>query len=119
MQIARRPAAHARPCRNGHVRWHDGAAAPTDGLDLELDASNYMADRSTLSGWHAARPLSIAMIGLRGIPASYGGVERAVEELSATLIERGHRVTVFARNAYSDRSINEHRGIEVRHLPQI
>jgi glycosyltransferase involved in cell wall biosynthesis len=78
-----------------------------------------MADRSTLSGWHAARPLSIAMIGLRGIPASYGGVERAVEELSATLIKRGHRVTVFARNAYSDRSIKEHRGIEVRHLPQI
>ena len=29
--------------------------------------------------------MRIAMIGLRGIPATYGGVERAVEELSAQL----------------------------------
>jgi glycosyltransferase involved in cell wall biosynthesis len=67
----------------------------------------------------SARPLSIAMIGLRGIPASYGGVERAVEELSAALVGRGHRVTVFARKAYSDQAITQHRGVDVVHLGQI
>ena len=63
--------------------------------------------------------LRIAMVGLRGIPATYGGVERAVEELSATLVGRGHHVTVFAREAYSDTSVIEHRGVEIVHLAQI
>jgi glycosyltransferase involved in cell wall biosynthesis len=64
-------------------------------------------------------PLRIAMIGLRGIPASYGGVERAVEELSAGLADRGHEVTVYARRAYSDVAVREHRGVKVIHLAQI
>jgi glycosyltransferase involved in cell wall biosynthesis len=61
----------------------------------------------------------IAMIGLRGIPATYGGVERAVEELSAHLVERGHDVTVYARSAYSDADVDEHRGVRVVRLPQV
>jgi glycosyltransferase involved in cell wall biosynthesis len=63
--------------------------------------------------------LRIAMIGLRGIPATYGGVERAVEELSAHLVERGHDVTVYARSAYSDAGVDEHRGVRVVRLPQV
>jgi glycosyltransferase involved in cell wall biosynthesis len=63
--------------------------------------------------------LRIAMIGLRGIPATYGGVERAVEELSAHLVERGHEVTVYARSAYSDADVHEHRGVRVVRLPQV
>src|SRR4051812_16017195 len=73
-------------------------------------------DRARPPGW---RPLRIAMIGTRGVPASYGGVERAVEELSVGLVERGHEVTVFARKAYSDSDVNVHRGIRVTHLPQV
>lgn len=65
------------------------------------------------------RPLRIAMIGLRGVPATYGGVERAVEELSAHLAARGHRVTVFARRSYSDPRVRWHRGIEVVHHGEI
>jgi hypothetical protein len=89
-----------------------------NGLEVKLDTSSGEANGEAPNCSPGARPLSIAMIGLRGIPASYGEVERAVEELSATLVERGHRVTVFARNAYSDRSIKEDRNIEVRHLSQ-
>ena len=59
------------------------------------------------------------MIGLRGIPATYGGVERAVEELSAALVDRGHDVTVFARKAYSDESVTSHRGVRVLHRGQV
>jgi glycosyltransferase involved in cell wall biosynthesis len=67
----------------------------------------------------SSQPLSIAMIGLRGVPATYGGVERAVEELSASLADRGHDVTVFARKAYSDESVTLHRQIHVVHLGQV
>jgi glycosyltransferase involved in cell wall biosynthesis len=40
------------------------------------------------------------MIGQRGIPAAYGGVERHVEEISARLARRGHSVRVFGREGY-------------------
>jgi len=59
------------------------------------------------------------MIGLRGIPATYGGVERAVEELAAHLAERGHDVTVYARTAYSEPGLDEFRNVAIKRLPQI
>ena len=65
------------------------------------------------------RPLRVAMIGLRGIPATYGGVERAVEELAAHLAGRGHDVTVYARNAYSEPGRTEFREVSIKRLPQI
>src|SRR4051794_2041369 len=68
---------------------------------------------------HEGAPLRVAMIGLRGIPASYGGVERAVEELSAHLADRGHEITVYARSAYSDPDVREHRGVKIVRLPQV
>jgi glycosyltransferase involved in cell wall biosynthesis len=65
------------------------------------------------------RPLRIAMIGLRGVPATYGGVERAVEELAAHLAARGHEITVYARAAYSEPGRTTHRGVKIKRLPQI
>src|SRR3954454_23628668 len=41
--------------------------------------------------------MHFAMIGTRGVPASYGGFETAVEKISLRLVDRGHRVTVFGR----------------------
>ncbi len=49
-----------------------------------------------------SRKLKIAMIGSRGVPATFGGVEHHVEELGARLVERGHRVTVFCRANYTE-----------------
>jgi glycosyltransferase involved in cell wall biosynthesis len=46
------------------------------------------------------RPLRIAMLGSRGVPATYGGVERHVEELGARLVERDHEVYVYSRDHY-------------------
>lgn len=65
------------------------------------------------------RSLRVAMIGLRGIPATYGGVERAVEELAAHLAERGHQVTVYARAAYSEPGQKSFRGVDIIRLPQV
>ena len=59
------------------------------------------------------------MIGLRGIPATYGGIEAAVEGLSVELVRRGHSVTVYGRSAYCDPELSEYRGIRLRRLPQI
>lgn len=44
------------------------------------------------------RPLRIAMIGQKGIPARYGGVETHVEAIATRLVERGHDVWVFCRS---------------------
>lgn len=43
------------------------------------------------------KPLTISMIGTRGIPANYGGFETAVEEVGRRLADRGHRVLVYSR----------------------
>jgi len=41
--------------------------------------------------------VKIAMLGSRGIPANYSGVETCVENLATRLVERGHAVTVYCR----------------------
>lgn len=65
----------------------------------------------------AAHPLTIAMIGTRGVPAAYGGFETAVEEVGRRLVERGHRVTVYTRgSALRDRT---YLGMDVVHLPAL
>jgi glycosyltransferase involved in cell wall biosynthesis len=75
------------------------------------------------------RPLRIAMVGTKGIPATFGGIERHVEELGARLAERGHRVRVHCRRNYTGPSRDQcevagrsrwrHRGMELRLLPSI
>ena len=71
------------------------------------------------AGAQATRPLRIAMIGSRGVPARWGGIERHVEELSALLVGRGHHVTVFCRSNYVQERVPEHRGVRLRQLPTI
>lgn len=44
------------------------------------------------------RPLHIALMGTRGIPARYGGFETFAEQISKRLVARGHRVTVYGRS---------------------
>ena len=74
-------------------------------------------------GGQATRQLRIAMIGSRGIPARWGGIERHVEELGALLAARGHDVTVFCRSNYvqagRDLRLVEHRGMRLRSLPTV
>jgi glycosyltransferase involved in cell wall biosynthesis len=44
------------------------------------------------------RSLRIAMVGQKGIPARFGGVETHVENVAVRLAARGHHVTVFCRS---------------------
>ncbi|MFA5128292.1 MAG: glycosyltransferase family 4 protein [Patescibacteria group bacterium] len=61
--------------------------------------------------------MKIAMIGQKGIPALYGGIERHVEELSAELVKQGHEVFVYARDWYTPKNINRYRGANIIHTP--
>ena len=63
--------------------------------------------------------MKIAMIGQKGIPASYGGVERHTEELAVRLAEKEHRVFVYARNYYVSKEISEFKKIEIIKIPTI
>lgn len=64
--------------------------------------------------------MRIAMLGCRGLPATFGGVERHVEEIGARLVERGHEVTVYCRPHYSDPEVGPtYRGMRRVVLPGI
>lgn len=63
------------------------------------------------------RNLKIAMIGSKGLPAVFGGIERHVEEIGKRLASRGHLVTVFGRKPFSREG--EHMGMTLRVLPSI
>ena len=65
------------------------------------------------------RPLHIAFLGQRGVPATFGGIEHHVEELGSRLAQRGHLVTVFTRPNYSERRLREYRGMQVRYVPTV
>jgi len=57
-----------------------------------------------------------AILGTRGIPARYGGFETFAEELSTRLAARGHHVTVYCRERYSEPM---YRGVYLKTLPTI
>jgi glycosyltransferase involved in cell wall biosynthesis len=58
----------------------------------------------------------IALLGTRGIPANYGGFETFAEELSTRLVQRGHEVTVYCREQFSE---PRYRGVQLQYLPTI
>ncbi len=65
------------------------------------------------------RPLRVAMMGSRGIPASYSGFETCVEQLSVRLVERGHKVTVYCRSHHIDWPEKTYKGVKLVKLPTI
>jgi glycosyltransferase involved in cell wall biosynthesis len=77
------------------------------------------AGLATVSDGPPSRGLRIAYIGQRGLPATYGGIERHVEEIGARLAERGHEITVFCRADYSPDRASSYRGMRLRQLPTV
>jgi glycosyltransferase involved in cell wall biosynthesis len=63
--------------------------------------------------------MKIAILGTRGIPASYSGFETAVEQLASRLSERGHEVAVYCRPHVVDRRLRYYKGARLVHLPTI
>jgi Glycosyltransferase len=64
--------------------------------------------------------MSIALVGTRGVPARYGGFETAIEEVGRRLVDRGHDVVVYCRNADGSTDLPEaHLGMRLVHLPAL
>jgi glycosyltransferase involved in cell wall biosynthesis len=59
------------------------------------------------------------MIGQRGIPATFGGIEHHVEEIGARLADRGHDVVVYTRTNYVTARARSIRGMRPRYLPTV
>ena len=62
--------------------------------------------------------MKIALLGTRGIPASYSGFETCVEQLGKRLVERGHEVTVYCRTPphhLSRRRLSRHAARQAAH----
>jgi hypothetical protein len=68
----------------------------------------------------AAGPMRIALVGTRGVPATYGGFETAVEEVGRRLAARGHVVTVYCRRQKGERNAPaSYLGMDLVHLPAL
>ena len=65
------------------------------------------------------KPLRVALIGSRGIPACYGGYETLVEELSTRLVRLGFDVTVYCRSYSTPRHLGCFKGVRLRVLPTL
>lgn len=63
--------------------------------------------------------MRIAILGTRGVPASYGGFETFAEQLSTRLVTRGHHVTVYCRSHYVSPRQLEYHGVHLKVLPTI
>ena len=58
-------------------------------------------------------------MGIRGIPAKYGGFETFAEELAPRLVKRGHRVTVYGRSNIINHKGKYYKDVRLVILPTI
>ena len=63
--------------------------------------------------------MNIALLGTRGIPASYSGFETCVEQLGRRLVERGHQVVVYCRSHHITYADDTYKGMRLIKLPTI
>lgn len=63
--------------------------------------------------------MKIALLGTRGIPASYSGFETCVEQLGQRLVARGHEVTVYCRSHHITYDQPTYKGMRLIKLPTI
>ncbi|WP_404399967.1 glycosyltransferase family 4 protein [Pelagibacterium halotolerans] len=60
--------------------------------------------------------MKIAMIGLRGLPANYSGIELAVEEIGTRLAKAGHDVTIYCMGR---RPAETYKGMRLVYIPTV
>ena len=66
--------------------------------------------------------MKIAVIGVKGLPAGQGGIERACQELYPRMVNLGHSVDLYARPSYTkEKSFYEYQyeGVRVIGLPTL
>lgn len=78
-----------------------------------------MADFGNIQSKNMVYPLRIALLGTRGIPASYSGFETCVEQLGQRLVQRGHDVTVYCRSHHIVYKGAYYKGMRLVKLPTV
>lgn len=64
--------------------------------------------------------MQIAMIGQKGVPGRFGGIETHVTELATRLRRAGFGVTAYSRSWYAtDKKVDRYNGIDIVTLPSI
>ena len=63
--------------------------------------------------------MKIAIMGIRGIPANYGGFETFIEEMAPRLAKRGHEVTVYGRSHFIRLEGQMYKNVRIKVLPTI
>ena len=63
--------------------------------------------------------MKLAIIGTRGIPASYSGFETSVEETSIRFVKRNIDTTVYCRKYHYSQHPQKYKGINLVYLPSI
>ena len=58
------------------------------------------------------------MIGIKAIPAHFGGFETAADEISRGLVRLGYKVRVYNRSGMSAISGSSYEGVELVDLPE-
>lgn len=75
-----------------------------------------MSGQTIVIGRH---PISIAMVGTRGVPARYGGFETCVEEVGARMVRQGHDVRVYCRASEQRSEPTVYRGMNLVRRPAV
>ncbi len=80
-----------------------------------MEYSKENSPRAKLGGGN--RNLRIAVCGIRGVPACYGGFETFAEELGSRLVKAGHQVRVYGRTHVINYQDSRYLGMELKLLP--
>ena len=57
--------------------------------------------------------MKIALIGQKGIPMKFGGIEKHVERLAVGLASKGHDVYAYTRPWYTPKSLKKYKGVNL------
>ncbi len=63
--------------------------------------------------------IKIAVTGLRGIPAKWGGIENHCENLYSRLAKIGYDITIYSRSYYTPKGLCGHKGLKIKSLPTL
>lgn len=61
----------------------------------------------------------IAVIGIRGIPANYGGLETCAEEICPRWVQEGHDVLVYCRKRRYPERPESYKGVSLRYIGSV
>lgn len=61
----------------------------------------------------------LAILGTRGIPASYSGFETSVQETAVRFIKNNINTTVYCRKNHYEKRLSEYQGVKLVYLPSI